>query len=91
MSGRRIQLPVAIFLIGGVLGWFLIGDWFVASLQVESPETNGYEEYVFMRNASPWAGALVGSLVSGSLMAVWWVVSHLRGRSRSADLPTDRR
>lgn len=48
--------------LGAPAGWFLLGAWLRSELQVEEPGSNDYSDYVFLRDAAPWSGAVLGPL-----------------------------
>jgi hypothetical protein len=85
---RRGTLVVAAMcLAASVVGWHVIGDRLIASLQVEYPGTYNYEEYTFMRDASPWAGAAIGLVICGSAICVAVALRSTRAREPRDDGP----
>ncbi len=89
MTIRRTLVSASIVCaLGAGLGWHFIGNELVGSLQVEQPGARSYGEYTFMRDASPWIGAVAGACAGlaafGIMLGIAWLS---RSRSSSGGFP----
>ena len=82
---RRTSLTaMAACVAGALLGWHLIGAALINTLQVEQAGSRSYDEYRFMRNASPWVGAAMGAVTALAIVGLTAAAISVPGR-RTAD------